>query len=284
MPTFTTPHPITAVVDISGVQLTVRAGDHPETTVDLRPHHPGRAGDVDLAQRTTVELADGRLHVRLPRNARSRLRSLIGGGARVDLDIVLPAGSSLDFRGAGDLTVVGRLDRVDIDTGMGDIDLDIVGGRLRARTSLGDIRVGSSSGPVELRTSAGTVEVGRAGGDVTASTSAGDVRVDESEGEVRVSTSAGDIRVERAATTVSAKTSAGDIRLHSVCSGTISAETTYGRVEIGVAEGTAVWLDVEARHGVVRSDLAGAEGPGDAHHTAEIRATTGYGDILLRRA
>jgi len=90
--------------------------------------------------------------------------------------------------------------------------------------------------------------------------------------------------VERAAAGVSATTSAGDIRLHSVRSGSVTAESTYGRVEIGVAQGSAAWLEVEARHGVVRSELEQAEGPGEADHTVEIRATTSYGDIILRRA
>ncbi len=284
MPTFATPHPIAAVIDVGGVMLSVRAGERADTAVDLRPHNPARTADVDLAKRTTIDLSDGRLTVRSPRTARSRLRSLFGGGDRVDVDIALPAGSTLEVRGWGDITAEGPLDAVDIDTAMGDIDLDRVVGRLRAKTSMGDIRVGSATGSVELRTSAGGVQVGRAGADVTASTSAGDVRVDDAEGELRLSTSAGDVRVERASSAVSAKTSAGDIRLHSVRSGPVTAETSYGRIEIGVAHGSAAWLEVEARHGVVRSELEQVEGPGEAECTVEIRATTGYGDIVLRRA
>jgi hypothetical protein len=284
MPTFATPDPISAVVDVSGVQLTLRAGNHSETTVDLRPHNPARGADLELATRTTVDLSDGRLVVRSPRTARARLRSLFGGGDRVDLDIDLPAGSTLEVRGWGDITAEGELDSVDIDSAMGDIDLDRVTGRVRVKTSMGDVRVGTVSGSAELRTSAGNLQVGRAGADVTARTSAGDVRVDDGEGELRLSTSAGDVRVERAAAGVSATTSAGDIRLHSVRSGSVTAESTYGRVEIGVAQGSAAWLEVEARHGVVRSELEQAEGPGEADHTVEIRATTSYGDIILRRA
>lgn len=283
MPTFDTPRPISVVVDVAGVLLTLNAGSDGETTVDLRPHNPARSADVELAARTTVDLMAGRLVVRSPRTARSRLRTLFGGGERVDLALALPAGSSLEVRGWADVTAQGPLDAVDIDTAMGDISLDRVG-RVHAKTSMGDIRVGSATGSAQLRTSAGSIEVGRAGGDLTANTSTGDVRVEDGEGELRLFTSAGDVRVERAAADVRAKTLAGDVRLRSVRSGAVTAETTYGQLEIGVGPGTAAWLDVQARHGVVRTELEQAEGPGDGEHTVEIRATTGYGDILLRRA
>lgn len=284
MPTFDTPHPIRVIVDVAGVVLTLHAVDgDATTTVDLRPHNPARATDVELARRTTVDLADGRLVVRSPRTARSRLRSLFGAGERVDLDVALPAGSTLQVRGWGDITADGPLDTVDIDTAMGDIDLDRVG-RIQVRTSMGDVRVGSASGSAQLRTSAGSIEVGQAGADVMARTAAGDVRVDDGRGELHLSTSAGDVRVERAASAVSARTSAGDIRLQSVRAGSVTAECTYGRLEIGIASGTAAWLDVEARHGVVRTELEHAEEPGEGQNSVSIRASTGYGDIVLRRA
>lgn len=283
MPTFATPDPLTIVIDVSGVVLTLRAEDRDETTVDLRPHNPARAADVELARRTTVDLVHNRLVIRSPRTARARLRSLFGGGDRVDLDIAVPTGSTLEVRGWGDLTSSGDLGAVDIDTAMGDIDLDSVG-RIRAKTSAGDIRIASAAGSADLRTSAGGIEVGHAGADVTANTSAGDVRVDEALGDLRLSTSAGDVRVERATASVSVKASAGDIRLQSVRSGSVTAESTYGRVEIGVVEGTAAWLDVEARHGVVRTELEDAPGPEESDETVELHATTGYGDIIVRRA
>jgi DUF4097 and DUF4098 domain-containing protein YvlB len=149
---------------------------------------------------------------------------------------------------------------------------------------MGDIRVGATSGPAELRTSAGTVQVGHAGAELVARTSAGDVRVTDAAADLRLSTSAGDVRVERASGDVEAKTSAGDVRLHSVRRGNVNASTQYGNLEIGVAHGTAAWLDVQARFGTFRSELESTDGPGDAELTVEIHAVSGYGDILLRRA
>ena len=178
---------------------------------------------------------------------------------------------------------------IDSGIGIGDEDPDALFERLfRSQTAVAQQTPGAGLGLTIalaiVEAHAGTIEVGRARGEVTARTSAGDVRVDDGGGELRLSTSAGDVRVERAASTVSARTSAGDIRLHSVRTGTVTAETSYGRLEIGVARGSAAWLDVEARHGVVRSELEDTDGPDSGETSVEIRATTGYGDIVLRRA
>ena len=283
MPSFRTPGPVSALVDVGGAGLTLHARDSAETTVEVRPHNPARSGDADLARRTTVDLSGDRLVIRLPRTAKDRLRSLFGGGERVDIDLVLPAGSSLEVRGWGDVRAHGPLGDVDIDTGMGDVHLDEVAS-VRARTAMGEIQVGAATGKAELRSSAGSVRIGRAAGEVTARTSAGDVRIGDGTGELDLSTSAGDVRVETAGGPVTARTSAGDIRLLSVRSGTVTAVTSYGQMEIGVARGAAAWLDVEATHGAVRTELDAADGPGDAESTVEIHAHAGYGDILLRRA
>jgi hypothetical protein len=282
MPTFSTPHPVTASVDVSGFELRLTAREVAETTVEVRPHNPSKSADVELAAGVTVDCTGDRLVVRSPRTARARLRSLFGGGDRVDVDITVPAGSTLEVRGWGDLTTEGRLGPVDIDVAMGDLALDRVE-RLRAKTSMGDVRVQATAGSAELQTSSGTLHVSEAGADVTAKSASGDVSVGDGAGELRLRTAAGDVRVERAAGSVHAKTSAGDIRIHSVRSGSVAADSTYGRIDIGVADGTAAWLDVEARHGVVRSDLEQTGQPADTETTVQIRATAGYGDIVLRR-
>ncbi|GAB6899579.1 DUF4097 family beta strand repeat-containing protein [Kineosporia succinea] len=284
MPEFSTPEPISVLVDVGGASLTVNAvAGGRQTTVEVRPHNTDRAVDVEHARRTTVELAGGRLTVRAPRSAKARLKTLFGSSERVDITISLPAHSTLEMRGWGDVRSSGELGDVEIDTGMGDVHLESVG-RARVKTAMGDVHAETVAGPADLRTSAGSVWVGRARGEVSAKTSAGDVRVEESLGEVRMTTSAGDLRVQRALAGVEAKTSAGDIRLGSVCTGSVSATTSYGNLEIGIAPGTAAWLDLNARHGAVRSGLEDADGPGDSELTVEIHATTGYGDIVLRRA
>jgi hypothetical protein len=284
MPKFETPEPIQAFIDVSGVSLTVNAVEGATvTTVDITPHNPDRSSDVQHAQRATIELTGNRLNIQSPRDTKSRLRSLFGAGPRADLVLGLPAGSQLEVRGWGDVHTNGVLGSVDIDTGMGDLTLDQVAG-LRGKTGLGEIRVHSISGPAELRTSTGSVVVGRAAAELSVKTPVGDVNVDEGVGGMQLTTSTGNVTVRRAQAGVFARTPAGDVRLHSVCTGVVDAKTSYGQIEIGVAHGSAAWLDLSTRYGTVRSDLQSSEGPGDAELAVQIQAVTSYGDIVLRRA
>jgi hypothetical protein len=276
--------PTEVLVDVTGAVLRVRCAPG-RPAAEVRPHNPSRRGDVDLAARTSVERTDGRLSVRTPRGTVSRLRQLIGpGGDRVDVVVTVPPGSSLEVRGWADVVTEGPLGRVDVDTSMGDVEVERAA-QLRVRLSMGDVRVGTVDGPSDLRTSAGGVRVGHAVGEVSATTAAGDVRVVRADDGGRLQTSAGDVVVGDAAGSLALRTSAGDLTVERVRAGRVQAETPYGRVEVGVARGTAAWLDTHARHGVVRSDLETADdGPQDDEATVEIHATTGYGDIVLRRA
>ncbi len=282
MPSFPTPTPVTLVVDVSVVDLRVRAEDTAETSVEVRPHAPSRQGDVDLAARVTVEHTGDRVSVRGPRTVTGRLRSLLGGGDRVDVEVVLPSGSALDVRGAGELVATGELGAVVVDTAMGDISLDRVS-RVNGRTAMGDIRVERVAGDADLRTSTGTVTVHVAGGEVVAKAAVGDVSVGDGGGHLRLTTSTGNVRVEHARDGLTANASAGDVRVHSAHGGAVSVDSSFGRVDVGVPQGVAAWLDVEARHGAVRSDLSTAEAPAAGDPTVEIRVRAGYGDIVLHR-
>lgn len=283
MPRFATPEPVALHVDVSGASLTLRATATDETVVEVRPHNPARQGDVDAAARVTVDHTPGRVTVRSPRTGIGRLRSLLGGGDRVDVQVTLPEGSALDVRGWGEVSATGALGVVDVDSGMGDIVLDRVE-RATVRTAMGDVRVERVTGAADLRTSTGTVSVRAAGGDVAARTSAGDVSVGTVRGRVRAATTAGDVRIESAGTDVTASASAGDVRIQRVEGGVVAVDSSYGRVDIGVAEGVAAWLDVEARHGAVRSELADLQAPAEGDPTVELRVRAGYGDIVLHRA
>lgn len=103
-------------------------------------------------------------------------------------------------------------------------------------------------------------------------------------GELRVNSSNGPISVVRAASSVTAKTASGAIRLGEVVRGRITLDSSAGGLEIGIAEGTAAWLDVRSAAGRVRNELGAAEGPGESEETVEVRGRTSVGDILIRRA
>ena len=66
--------------------------------------------------------------------------------------------------------------------------------------------------------------------------------------------------------------------------GPIEMHTTFGDLDVGVRAGPAVWLDVSAGTGSVRSELEAADRPGPSDETVAIRGSTGFGDVVLRRA
>jgi hypothetical protein len=263
MPTFETPGPITARIEVVSGSVRVRADDRYDTVVTVRPRNEGSAADVAAAEQTVVTFSAGELLVR----STSRPRLLFfGSGPEIEVDVVLPAKSSLEVRTtAGEIICAGRLGAVELDSKYGDLRLETAGS-LRARTASGNI-------------SAAAVE-----GETDATTSYGHVRLGETAGPARLGTGYGDVTVDRALDSLSGKTKYGQVRIGQAVRGSLVLETAYGEVEAGIREGTAAWLDVSSGSGRIRNLLTEAEGPEGATETVEIHARTSYGDILIRRS
>jgi DUF4097 and DUF4098 domain-containing protein YvlB len=263
MPTFDTPSPIRIRIDVSGGSIRVAAGPRTDTVVTVRPGNERKAADVQAAEQTRVEYADGRLVVTSPRRARLLF---MGGMPSVDIEILAPEGSALDAAlSAGDVDGEGRLGDVRIDNRYGDIRVDRAS-TLRARTSAGDITV---------------TQVDEDG---EASTSYGEIRVREATGTLRLDSACGDITVERAVGSVGATTKYGQVSVHQAGGGSLDLATSYGKVEAGIREGTPAWLDLDASSGKVRNLLTPSDAPREAEEPLRIRARTSYGDIVVRRA
>jgi DUF4097 and DUF4098 domain-containing protein YvlB len=263
MPTFDTPGPITARIEVVAGSVRLRADDRHDTVVTVRPRNERSSADVAAAEQTVVTFSAGELLVRS--TSRPRLM-LFGTGPEIEVDVVLPTGSAVDARTtAGEITCAGRLGAVTLESKHGDLRLDSAGS-LRARTASGNI-------------SADTVE-----GETEATTSYGNVRLGETNGPARLGTGYGDVIVDRALDSLTGKTKYGRVRIGSAVRGSLVLETAYGEVEAGVREGTAAWLDVHSSAGRIRNLLAESTGPEGADETVEIHARTSYGDILIRRA
>jgi hypothetical protein len=74
------------------------------------------------------------------------------------------------------------------------------------------------------------------------------------------------------------------VRLDDIGSGAVLAETARGRIEIGVREGVAAWLDLRTQFGRVTNNLDDAAQPEPGDDTVEVRARTSFGDITVGRA
>jgi DUF4097 and DUF4098 domain-containing protein YvlB len=279
MPTFDTPEPIAATIDITAGHVQIHAGDRADTVIEVRPTDASRDADVQAAEQTQVEYANGQLSVKAPKN---KIRSLLGRPPSIDVTVDLPSDSRVDAKGWADFQSQGRIGESTFDTAAGSIRLDQTG-RLKLRTAAGNVSVARSTGHIDVSTSSGKIWIGEIDGAAMVKTSNGDITVGDVTGDVRLITANGDITVYRALAAVTAKTANGSVRVGEVVRGSVVLETGFGELELGVREGTAAWLDVSSQHGSVRSDLDASDSPEPSEDTVEVRARTGYGDILIRR-
>jgi Putative adhesin len=264
MPVFDTPDPISVTVEVGVGDIRIAASDRSDTIVDVRPSDEDHEPDVRAAEQTRVEYTAGRLLVKGPKQRGLGLFSRTGS---IDVTIELPVGSQLDGdAGAAAFHCVGRL------------------GPCRVKTGLGDVTMARLAGPADVSAGSGQVRLSQVDGSAVIKNSNGDCWVGEITGDLRVNTANGDISVGRAGAGVAASTAYGDVRISEVTRGSARLKTSFGEIEIGIRAGTAARLDVSTKFGRVLNDLAAAEGPGVSDETAEVHASTSYGDILIRRS
>ncbi|MFD3486396.1 DUF4097 domain-containing protein [Streptomyces sp. NPDC058665] len=278
MPVFDTTEAISATVRIEVGRARIIAGKRTDTVVDVAPSDPGDKRDVLAAEDTEVAYADGELLVKGPKSHSPFTRT-----GSVDVTVQLPAGSEpIGSTGLGDLISEGPFGNCRLTSGAGDIHLEEATA-VRLKTAHGDITVDRVTGGTEIHGS-GRVRVGRIGGDATVRNNNGETTIGEATGELEVTSTNGPVCVVRAESSVTARTSNGPIRIDQVTRGRITVESSAGGLEIGIAKGTAAWLDVEARAGRVRNELGRARGPEQSEERVEIHGRTSVGDIVIRRA
>ena len=263
MPTFDTPESITVTLEIGVADVRITAGQRADTVVDVRPSDDTDESDVQAAQQVRVDFAHGELRITGPRRTFDFSRKT----RATDVTIELPAGSpvSADIT-AGDIRATGPLGSSRFKTGAGHITADEIAGNVDVHTGSGRAELGDIAGSVAIRNSNGATTVESAGGDL------------------RVRNANGDITVGRAGAGVDAKTSNGTIRIGEVVRGSVALVTPAGDLDVGIAEGTAAWLEVKTGFGHVRNLLENAVGPEEAADTVEVRARTSYGDITIHRS
>ena len=283
MPTFDTPEPISVNVELGVGDIRIVAGDRTSTTVEIRPGDETKKSDVAAAQQTRVEYANGRLLIKGPPKG-WRSYSFRGGAESIVVQIGLPSGSQLRGEtGVASLHATGRFGECHFKTGVGDLQLDQAGDPVELKTGAGDISVERAAGRADVVTGSGTVRIGTIDGPAVIKNSNGDTWIGEVAGEVSVKAGNGKIIIDRAHEAVTAKSANGDIRLGEVARGGVVAGTAYGKVDVGVSEGVAAWLDLHTGFGAVESDLDPAGAPAAGDEVVEVRARTAFGDITIHR-
>ncbi|NUR48809.1 MAG: DUF4097 family beta strand repeat protein [Hamadaea sp.] len=280
MPTFETPESITVTVDLGFGHVRITASDRTDTVVEVRPSDETDESDVKAAQQIRVDYSNGQLRVTGPKRKLDFSRKT----RSVDVAIDVPTGSHLvaDLQ-AGDVRGIGRIGECRVKTGAGNTWLEVTG-PLHLSTGAGQVTVDGVTGTAEISTGSGKVQLGLIDGGAAIKNSNGDTTIDAVTGELRVRAANGSISVEKAGAGVDAKTSNGNIRLGEVVRGSVVLGTAMGSLDIGIADGTAAWLEVNTSFGHVRNLMSDTTKPADAAQTVEVRGRTSYGDITVHRS
>jgi DUF4097 and DUF4098 domain-containing protein YvlB len=281
MPDFETPEPISVTLELGVGNVRIAASDRTDTIVEVRPSDEADESDVKAAQQVRVDYTNGTLRVTGPR---ARAFDFSRKSRSVEVSIELPSGSQVSAETqVGDYRCAGRLGECRLKTSVGNFWLDRTG-PLRLSTSAGHVTADGIAGNAEISTGSGKIEIREIEGTAVIKNSNGDTTIDAVTGDARVRAANGDIRVERAGAGVDAKTSNGSIRLGEVVRGSITLGTAMGDLDIGIADGTAAWLEVNTGFGHVRNLLDNATRPEETDQTVEVHGRTTYGDITIHRS
>ncbi|MDE3720866.1 DUF4097 family beta strand repeat-containing protein [Nocardiopsis sp. N85] len=214
MQRFTTPAPVSVVLDVPTGHMRFIAADRTDTVVEVLPANASKGRDVKAAEQMEVSYDDGVLRIEAP-EAKNRL---LGDSGSIEVVVRLPAGSRVKAKAAdAELRGVGRLGDVAFEGARATVKLD-------------------ETAEAHLTLQAGDVSVGRLGGSARIDTHKGDIHVTEAvRGTVVLSTGSGDISVGAAAG-VSASLDAG---------------TSHGRVHNALknTDGAAAGLNIHATTG-----------------------------------
>lgn len=283
MPAFKTPEPISVAIDLPVGTVHLIAGDRADTVVVVNPTDDSQKLDLEAAERTSIDLSNGRLVIKTPKTR--GLGSLIGTTmpGSVDMTIELPRGSKVDADiGFADLQADGRLGDIRVRNGAGNIRLDEVGSA-NLSSGAGRVVVNRIDGAAEV-TTASEMQIGGIGGDAELKNLNGKTWLGEVIGRLQVNSANGDITVDRAHCEVAAKTANGSIQIGEVMAGTVSLETGSGGLDIGIPEGVTAWVDASTRFGRVHNSLGAADGPTNSQAKVEVRARTSFGDVGIHRS
>lgn len=281
MHTFDTPHPVKVSLELAVGEVRVTASERRDTVVVVRPSDEGKDADVRAAGSTHVEFADGKL---LIKGQKWRKPNPFAGPGSVDVTIELPVGSRLGGGlGMGGIRSTGRLGDCRLRTGMGDVRLEHAAD-LEIATGAGEVDVEHVAGRAAVASGSGAIRLGEIGGAAEVKTSNGDCRVDAVGGVLKIVSGNGSISVGSARSGVHARTGHGDIRIDEVVRDSVSVASGMGSLEVGVRAGTAARLDLGTGIGRVEHNLTDTDGPAPTEQTVDLRARTGMGDVLIRRA
>ena len=261
---FEHPRPVTVVLGAMSGVVEVTGEERDTVQVDVQPAAGGEAAQR-AAGDTAVTLDGDTLRVQAPGAEHWQWRRT----PPLRITVRVPAGSTLTGQSvSADIRVTGVLDAVRLDVASATVEL------------------AEATGNVDLAAASGDLAVRRVGGSLRIKSLSGDLRIGDVAGDVNAETASGDIGIRSAGGSLRAASASGRVAVGVLRQGQAALRTASGDVELGVAAGTGVWLDLESLSGRSASDLTmrGPTPPDAGSATLEVRVRTLSGDIRVYRA
>jgi hypothetical protein len=278
MPTFATPGPVTATVEVAGAQVRVTASDRTDTVVLVEPRDAASRRDVTVAGKTKVGLAAGQLTVKTTTPG-DKTGSVV-------ITVGLPSGSSLAaYLAHSSVQADGSLGQFELHMASGRVQLDRIDA-LRANISAGEVAIARIAGRADIEGGAFAVRIGEVDGPVEITGSGGQAWIGRAAADLELSSSSGGFDIDRADGSVTATTASGAIRIGRMTHGQAKLMNGSGNIEVGISDGAAAYIDVNSERGAVRNSVASPspEGTGASDARVMVHARTRHGDIIIGRA
>ena len=106
------------------------------------------------------------------------------------------------------------------------------------------------------------------GGALTVNTASGDLELGRLAGEGKVRSASGDVQIDEAEASLKVQTASGDVQVHSVREGDVVLQTASGDIEVGIKQGSKLWIDAKSMSGDTSSDLEVGDTPPDGRRPA----------------
>ncbi|TDC30857.1 hypothetical protein E1211_23505 [Micromonospora sp. 15K316] len=276
MPTFATPVPVAATLEVAGARVRVTATDRTDTVVLVEPIDEASRKDVKVAERTEVDFAGGHLSVKTTAAGEKT--------GSVAITIELPAGSSLaGYLAHSDVHAAGWFGDCELRMASGRIELDRVDA-LRANIASGQVTIGRIVGRATVDGGAFTMRVGELDGVAELSNSGGHVWIGHALSDLSLSSASCDFDVDRADGSVTATTASGAIRIGRMTSGHAKLMNGSGNIEVGIGRHAAARIDVDSERASVRDSVTPEGEPAPSGEEVFVHARSRHGDIIVHRA
>src|SRR5262245_8485667 len=174
---------------------------------------------------------------------------------------------------------------VDVSTASADIEARGDYGGAKVNTASGDLRFEHIAGDAQVNSASGDVSLDQVDGALTVNTASGDVEIRRIQGNAKVRAASGDISIDEADSALKVQTASGDVEAKSVREGEVTLQTASGDIEVGIRQGSKLWIDARSMSGETTSELElGDEAEGGEGLMVGVGATAMSGDIKVKRA